>query len=126
MHALCLVVAGALRATLPANEFVLEWQHSVQKTQWQETYRIDGDALVLVEARVQGSGAGMEPGQGARFDDGWWIWKPDIAPLRSLHLAHSSFTSDYRLCTRDGCTALGKLAGETGNGVVVTLRPCKA
>ena len=58
MNAACLLIAGALRAIVPAQEFTVAWTHSVQKTRWEERYRVDGDALRLTEARIQSSGAG--------------------------------------------------------------------
>ncbi|MEZ5450817.1 MAG: DUF1850 domain-containing protein [Thiolinea sp.] len=32
--------------------------------------------LQLLQARVKGSGAGMEPGDDAVLKDGWWVWQP--------------------------------------------------
>ena len=45
--------------------------------------------LQIVEARVEGSGAGMEPGEGAVLRDGWWIYKPELPPQREIVLAAS-------------------------------------
>lgn len=70
-HAVCLIVAGALRAMVPADDFSLGWQHSVRKTRWEERYRVEDQTLLLFEARVQGSGAGMEAGNGAVLRNGW-------------------------------------------------------
>ncbi len=117
-----MLVAGVLRASVPATEFTLEWKHSVQQTQWLESYRIERGMLVLVEARVEGSGAGMEPGANARFDGRGWVWQPAGAPLRSIDLAHSTFGGDYQLCSDARCSTLRDLTG--GSDGVVTLRPC--
>jgi hypothetical protein len=70
LDAVCLLVAGALRAMLPTTEFTLAWTHSVQKTRWEERYRVAGSDLQLVEARIQSSGAGMDPPPQARLRDG--------------------------------------------------------
>jgi hypothetical protein len=35
--------------------------HSVEKVEWQEDWRIIISKLKIVDARVKGSGAGMEP-----------------------------------------------------------------
>jgi hypothetical protein len=121
VHALCIVALGVVQTTLPAETFTLAWEHSVQKTRWEERYAVLDDALVLVEARVQGSGAGMEAPPEARFDRGWWRWNA-AARLAELTLAASAFTADYELCTPDGCRALAGLARATG---AVTLRPCR-
>ena len=87
MNAVCLIVAGVVRATLPTDHFTLAWQHSVEKTRWEESYRIDGDRLRLTSARIQGLGAGMEPPPDAVLRSGWWTWKPPphaiaVLPLR--------------------------------------------
>ncbi|HSC97807.1 MAG TPA: DUF1850 domain-containing protein [Casimicrobiaceae bacterium] len=109
MNALCLFVAGALQATLPTTDVTLQWVHSIEKTRWQERYRVEGRQLKLVEARIEGSGAGMDPGPDARLIDGWWTWRPN-ATLSALHLTLSPFTRDYDLCWRGRCHTLRSLA----------------
>ena len=123
MIAACLLVAGALRATLPGDAFTLSWQHSVEKTRWEERYRVDGDALRLVEASVAGFGAGMEPPADAVKRDGRWIWHPDRT-LRELRLTWSSFTSDYELCAQSHCGSLRDWAGPLDDGAIVVVRGC--
>jgi len=123
MDPLCLIVAGIVRATLPAPDFTLSWMHSVQKSRWEERYHVERDGLRLVTARVQGSGAGMEPAPAATLRDGWWTWHPQTA-VRELRLTRSDYTSDYTLCWRDRCRTLGDLVGATDDGAVVTVRPC--
>jgi hypothetical protein len=120
---ICLVVAGVVRATLPASEFTLAWDHSVQHTRWEEHYRVDGEGLILVEARVQGSGAGMEPPTSAVMRDGWWTWRPQ-SRLAELRVTSSAFASDYTLCWRDRCSGLAALIGATADGAAVTVRAC--
>jgi len=124
LNAICIVVAGVLRATLPASEFTVAWDHSVQKTRWEERYRIEGTRLRLIEARIQGSGAGMEPAPDARLRDGWWSWHPSGPPLTELRLTLSPFARDYDLCWRNHCRTLGSLAATRATPVVVELRPC--
>lgn len=123
MDPICLLVAGIVRASLPDAEFTLAWDHSVQKTRWEERYRVDDAGLVLAEARVQGSGAGMEPPAGAVLRDGWWTWQP-ATRLRELRLTHSDFTRDYTLCWGARCHTLSDLVGETGDGAVIVVRRC--
>jgi hypothetical protein len=60
---LCLA-AGALSAVLAVNAFTLSWIHSIEKIRWEEDWRIEAGALVIDEARIRGSGAGMEPPPG--------------------------------------------------------------
>ena len=125
MNAICLIVAGVVRATLPGPEFTLAWTHSVEKTRWEETYRIDGDRLMLVTARVEGSGAGMEPPPSAQLRDGRWTWRPQSAHPE-LRLTESTFTRDYTLCANGRCTDLGERIGATAEGEVVSVRACEA
>jgi hypothetical protein len=119
------MVAGVVRATLPASEFTLAWEHSVEKTRWEETYRIDGDRLLLTRARIQGFGAGMESPQGAILRDGWWTWTP--APLRivTLRLVQSTYTADWTLCWKERCRSLGTLVPSQEDGSVVDVAACE-
>jgi hypothetical protein len=103
---LCLA-APLLALTLAADAFTLRWTHSVEKTEWQERWQVRGDALVLAEARVRGSGAGMEPPEGAVLHEGWWVYQADLV-VPVLRLAASGATgSGWQLCTEvDGCREL--------------------
>ncbi len=123
MDAFCLIVAGVVRASVPGPEFTLSWQHSVEKVRWEERYRISGDHLILAEARVQGSGAGMEPPPEAVLRGGTWSWQPR-RELAELKLTYSRFAPDYRVCWQRTCRRLGALAGPLADGTVVVLRPC--
>lgn len=118
---LCLS-AGAVLLSLPASAFVLSWTHSVERTVWREDWRIAGETLVLDEARVEGSGAGMEPTAGARLEGGTWIYPPRLRPLQRLRLAHSEFASDYSLCWSDKCELLATLVDHEQGAV--ELHPC--
>ena len=120
---MCLLVAGVIRATLPGPDFTLAWTHSVEKTRWEERYGIERDALVLLEARVAGMGAGMEPPPSARLVDGAWTWAPGTS-LPELKLSRSSYTADYTLCWREGCRELGALVPDAPDDVPVVVRPC--
>jgi hypothetical protein len=126
MNAVCLLVAGVVRASLPAPEFTLAWEHSVQKTRWEERYRIDGDRLQLTQASVEGSGAGMEPGPDARFAHGRWTWRPELASLSELRLARSPYARDYELCWGGRCSRLGALLGGAPDASAVEVKACAA
>lgn len=125
MDPICLLVAGVVRATLPTTEFTLTWEHSVQKTQWEERYRVDGDGLLLFEARVQGSGAGMDPPPGAILAAGVWTWNPQRR-LHALRITRSDYSADYRLCWVGSCRELATMIGPTPEGAAVDIQPCVA
>lgn len=113
MSALCVATAAAV-LSWHTSVFTLSWTHSVEKTEWQESWSIEDDALVLKEARVKGSGAGMDPGEGARLEKGWWVWQPSLPPIPSLNLSASGATvSPWTLCAGNECMALGEESGET-------------
>jgi hypothetical protein len=118
-----MLVAGVLRATLPGPEISVAWTHSVEKIRWEEHYEIVGNSLELVEASVQGNGAGMEPPAGAQLRDGRWTWHP-LSKHTELRLTRSTFTPDYTVCAAGRCASLGEWVGKTADGDVVTLRAC--
>lgn len=114
----CLMVGASLLA-LAATDFTLDWRHSVEKTRWRETWQITAEGLRLTEAAVKGSGAGMEPDDGARLSDGWWVWQPKLGPLRALILATSGATgSGWLLCSGGICHDIPE------SGTSTVLRPC--
>lgn len=120
--AICLA-AGAVAARLAVDAFTLAWTHSVERILWEEDWRVEHGALVLVESRVRGSGAGMEPGAGARLEGGAWRWRPELASIPQLVLARTPDLEDWRLCTPDGCRSLRSLLPH-GDGPV-TLSACR-
>lgn len=121
--AICFLLGG-IGAALPGDHFTLAWTHSVQKTEWQEDYSLRDGRLLLTEARIQGSGAGMDPPEGARLQDGWWRYNPHLPPLPELRLTLSSFTAGYRICVDGTCRALTSLL-ETPSEGVVSVQPCE-
>ncbi len=121
MTGICLVVAG--KATLvAAGALTLSWTHSVEKTRWEEDWRLADGMLVLVEARVEGSGAGMDPPQVAVLADGTWSWRPSLPPQQSLTLAASGAApSAWTICADGTCRDIGATPSEP-----LTLRACRA
>lgn len=122
---LCILAAGKL-TTLAALSFSLSWTHSVEKVEWREQWlvlpagQVTPAGLVLLEAAVKGSGAGMEPGEGARLRDGWWVWKPTLPARPELVLAASGATvSPWTLCAQGECREIGAVSGAP-----VVVRPC--
>lgn len=119
MIALCVVTAGKT-ATIAASLFTLSWTHSIEKTRWEEDWRVTPTALELVEARIKGSGAGMEPPAGATLKDGWWTYSPALKPRPALLLAASGATAGgWTLCAAGSCREIGAAPGED-----VAIAPC--
>jgi hypothetical protein len=106
------VLGGGAMLRLAASAFTLAWTHSVERTRWEEDWRVTPAGLELVEARVQGSGAGMEPPEGARLVDGWWVYRPGRPPQPELVLAASGATGGgWTLCVAGDCREIGAAAG---------------
>ena len=118
MSGTCLAV-GVATLMLAAPEFTLSWQHSVERTGWQETWQVAAETLHLSQAKVQGSGAGMEPGPDAVLSDGWWVSEADLT-VPALTLAASGATGGgWRLCADGTCRELGSTSTAP-----ITVAPC--
>ena len=119
MTALCILAAGKT-LTLAATAFTLSWTHSVERTRWEEDWKVTPAGLEIVAARVMGSGAGMEPPEGSVLEDGWWRYAPDLPALPRLVLAASGATvGGWSICGGGSCVDIGAEAGEPA-----TLEPC--
>lgn len=118
---LCLA-AGALVVSLGHGEITLGWRHSVQKTLWEEVWRETPAGLVLIEARIEGSGAGMDPPDGARLIDGFWRWHPALPALPEVVLRRSGATADWRLCMDGACKPMSDYLPAEADPV--TLKVC--
>jgi hypothetical protein len=103
MIGLCLGLAGVVWASLPVGEFTLAWLHSIEHVRWEEDYSVTAQGLVLGEARIKGSGAGMEPPQGTELRGGSWHYRTPLPPLAPLRLARSPEAGDYELCFNGAC-----------------------
>jgi len=121
--ALCLA-AGALSATLAVNAFTLAWTHSIEKVRWEEDWRIEKQHLVITEARIRGSGAGMEPPPDAQLHNGSWHYRPPLAPLTELRLTHSPYVPAYDICVDRACQPLTEILPGLTAPAVVEMRPC--
>lgn len=104
---LCLALAAAPGTVVfvPGERFTLAWVHSIEKTRWEEDYAVCADTaapagavLHAVQARIRGSGAGMEPPPGAVLRDGWYAYTPAEKQPAALRLSRSGFVPDYELC----------------------------
>jgi len=120
---LCLISAGVVK-TLSLAAFTLAWTHSVEKTDWQEDWRITPRGLELVQARVKGFGAGMEPTPDARLVDGWFQWRPRRAPMPEVALANSRAAGEWRLCRDGKCRTLSDIFGHPIGANVTVMRGC--
>jgi len=97
MIGLCLGLAGVVWAQVPTADFTLAWTHTIEKIRWEEDYRVTSDGLLLGEARVKGSGAGMEIPDGAELRDGTWHYQRQLPPLQPLRLGRTPEAGDFQL-----------------------------
>jgi hypothetical protein len=120
---LCLTSVGVVK-TLSIAAFTLAWTHSVEKVEWQEDWRITPQGLELTQARVKGSGAGMEPPPEAQLVDGWFQWRPARAALPEVVLGNSGAAGEWRLCSEGGCHTLSEIFGHPVGANTTTMRAC--
>ena len=120
---LCLTSVGAVKM-LSLAAFTLVWTHSIEKTDWQEDWRVTRAGLELVQARVKGSGAGMEPPPEALLVDGWFQWRLKRAAMPEVVLANSGAAGEWRLCSEGNCRTLSEIFGHPIGANVTTMRAC--
>lgn len=123
MSGVCLI-AAAMSVALPLDAFTLAWTHSIEKIRWEEDYRVAGHELELTEARIRGSGAGMEVPEGAVLKAGVWHYRPPLANLKRLNLARSGYVPDYELCWEGSCRPMSSLIGPPAQSPLVELTSC--
>lgn len=111
MIGLCLGLAGTVWASLPVPAFTLAWDHTIEKVRWEEDYRVSAEGLLLGEARIKGSGAGMEVPHGAELRNGSWHYQSQLAPLQPLRLGRTPEAGDYQLCIDQRCRPLSDWLG---------------
>ena len=116
---LCLASGGIVKA-LSIATFTLVWTHSIEKVDWQEDWRVTLRGLELTQARVKGTGAGMEPPPEARLVDGWFQWQPNAKPMPQVALGNSGAAGEWRLCHDGNCRTLSEIF-EHPIGVNVTI-----
>jgi hypothetical protein len=120
---LCLASAGVVKA-LSVAAFTLAWMHSIEKVEWQEDWRVTPNGLELAQARVKGSGAGMEPPPEARLVNGWFQWQPKRAPMPQVALGNSGAAGEWRLCSGGKCRTLSEIFGHPIGAHVTTMSVC--
>ncbi len=119
---ICLV-AGKVIAPLMASAITLAWTHSVEKIAWEEEWRSTPAGLELVEARVRGSGAGMEPPPQARLVKGAFVWRPDLPPQAEVVMRRSGATADWRICASGECRPMEAYVPPEADPVVMKACP---
>jgi hypothetical protein len=120
---LCLASAGVVK-TLSIVAFTLAWTHSIEKVEWQEDWQITPKGLELVQARVKGFGAGMEPPPEARLTGGWFQWQPKRAPMPEVVLGNSGAAGEWHFCSDGNCKTLSEIFGHPIGANVTTMRRC--
>jgi hypothetical protein len=120
---LCLAAAGIVK-TLALASFTLAWTHSIEKVEWQEDWRVTSEGLELVQARVKGSGAGMEPPPDARLVDGWFQWPPKRGLMPEVALGNSGAAGEWGLCADGRCRAFSEIFGLPIGSNVTTMSAC--
>lgn len=117
------LIDGLTEIALAAASFTLAWSHSVEKTRWEEDWLVGQAGFHLVEARIEGTGAGMEPPEGAVFDGQVWRWQPQARFQQDrLILARSGTTGGaWEICSGSACRAIP----ETGSEGPAILVPCR-
>jgi hypothetical protein len=117
---LCVLAAGKT-VVMAVSAFTLAWTHSIEKTRWEEDWRITPAGLQVDQARVKGSGAGMEPPDGSVLREGWWVYEPSVAPVPQLVLASSGTTlSGWSICGEGRCLTVGETAADA-----IRLKACR-
>ena len=120
---LCLASAGIVKM-LQVAAFTLAWTHSIEKVEWQEDWRVTPQGLELSQARVKGSGAGMEPPPEALLVDGWFQWQPKRAAMPEVVLGNSGAAGEWRLCSGGNCRTLSEIFGHPVGVNSTTMRAC--
>lgn len=99
-----------LAIELPVRTFTLKWVHSIERSGWEETWRVTADGFLPVSARIKTGGSGMEPPPSSNFLDGWYVYVPNIGPVLEIVIPDSDFTPPMQICVQDDCAPLSKAA----------------
>jgi hypothetical protein len=120
----CLALAASATSPtvfVPVQQVTLAWTHSIEKIRWEEDYSVrpavppqTGWRLQPGKARIQGSGAGMEPPPDAVWRHGAYEYQPQTPPQTVLRLTRSGFTPDYDWCVGGRCQPLQQLIPTDG------------
>lgn len=119
---ICLI-AGLLVAPL-GDAITVQWTHSIEKILWEEDYRLEAGGLRLIEARVRGSGAGMEPPEGAVLRASSWHYVPRLSVLPRIQLRHSPYVRPYVICNAARCRSVTEWLPGLPDEAILELAPC--
>ena len=123
LGALCIALIGStIAVVLPTDKITLSWTHIGRANALEEDYAIEKGALVITEARVARSGAGMDAPSGAIWAQGRWHYVPSLDPLPEIILANSSFAGGYSVCWEGSCRRLSDVIAADN---IVKLAPKK-
>ncbi|MCZ4353393.1 DUF1850 domain-containing protein [Roseovarius aestuarii] len=100
----------SLEIELPDATFTLQWMHSIEKSGWEETWRVTNAGFMPINARIKTGGSGMEPPPSSVFVDGWYVYRPEIGPVPEIVIPDSSFTAPMQICVQDDCSPLSEVA----------------
>jgi len=119
---ICLL-AGAVIVPLMSDRITLAWTHSVEKVPWEEDWQASPAGLELMQARVKGSGAGMDPPPEATLVNGAWAWKPKVPPQQEVIMRRSGATADWRICIGGQCRPMEAYVPREADPIV--MKACK-
>jgi hypothetical protein len=114
--------AKSVRFPLPGNVFGLSWAHSVERTEWRETYTVEpGGEILLTASTFESAGAGLPDriadGEVFRLEDGMMHIEGQRVPIGDLRVRLSD-VSPHVLHMGERAVDLNSVFGEG----VVTIR----
>ena len=114
--------AGTSAFDLPNGRFTLSWIHSVERTEWRETFAVDsGGRISLVVSEFESAGAGLpgmpNAGEVVRLEDGKMRLTGSGLSVQVLRVRLSDL-SHHSLHTEDRVIDLNAMFGEG----IVTIR----
>jgi hypothetical protein len=113
------IVSGLKTSVHAISFFTLTWLHSVEKTEWQEDWVVENNNLKIIEARIKGSGAGMDPPTGSYLKNGWWVYKPQLKPTNEILLSNSKIeTTNWKICYHGKCESI------VSNSNIIKVKVC--
>jgi len=119
MSLICLSGGGVVVKLAAA--LTLSWTHSVEKVKWEEDWRAHPAGIAIVESRVKGSGAGMEPPPGAKLKNGVYSYRPHWVPMKEVVLRRSGATADWNVCIGGTCKPMGDYLPANADPVTLSL-----